>query len=359
VTPDTAISPTVSLDEIADTAAELAELRRSADDILRQAWSVDRSRALLDGPGPAFDEALWTTVTDLGWPDVLVSEDNGGAGGALRELAVLVEAAGAAAAPIPLAATAAAGWSEDRCSDGVAVLLPESGTLAGQMVSGTFNFVPYGAVATRLVVLAEDNRQSLLGVVDPNGMGVKRAPLKPLDHGPAALITLDGAPLRVITDGADAVRRHRDALLRLRVGLVAELVGVAAAANDAATEYAKVRVAFDRPIGSFQAIKHRLVDQRSAIEVGRALVNRAADACDQHHPDATALVSLAAFWAIDSLRAVPEGATQVFGGIAYTWEHEAHVHLRRAATLSASLGPRAEHRTAITDWLAARSGVQR
>jgi hypothetical protein len=93
----------------------------------------------------------------------------------------------------------------------VAVLLPESGTLAGQMVSGTFNFVPYGAVATRLVVLAEDNRQSLLGVVDPNGMGVKRAPLKPLDHGPAALITLDGAPLRVITDGADAVRRHRDA----------------------------------------------------------------------------------------------------------------------------------------------------
>ena len=70
-------------------------------------------------------------------------------------------------------------------------------------------------------------------------------------------------------------------------------------------------------------------------------------------------MSLAAFWAIDSLRAVPEGATQVFGGIAYTWEHEAHVHLRRAATLSASLVPRAEHRTAITDWLAARSGVQR
>ena len=109
-----------------------------------------------------------------------------------------------------------------------------------------------------------------------------------------------------------------------------------------------------RPIGSFQAIKHRLVDQRSAIEVGRALVNRAADACDRTTPTPTALVSLAAFWAIDSLRAVPEGATQVFGGIAYTWEHEAHVHLRRAATVAAALGPRAEHRQAITDWLATR-----
>ena len=95
MTPDIATSPAISsLDEIADTAAELAELRASADDILRQAWSVQRSRALLDGPGPVFDESLWTTVVDLGWPDVLVSERNGGGGGTLRELAVLVEAAG-------------------------------------------------------------------------------------------------------------------------------------------------------------------------------------------------------------------------------------------------------------------------
>lgn len=360
MTPDTAVPPTPSLDDIADSAAELAELRQSADDILRQAWSVERSRALLDGPGPAFDEKLWSTVAELGWPDVLVSENNGGAGGALRELAVLVEAAGAVAAPTPLAATAAAGWCEDRCADGgVAIVLPESATLGGQTVSGTFDLVPYGAVATRLLVLAEGSGQSILGVLDPEGPGVAREPLQPLDHDPAALITLDEAPIRTITEGADAVRRHRDALLRMRVGMIAELVGAAAAANDAATQYAKVRVAFDRPIGAYQAIKHRLVDQRAVIEIGRALVNRAANECDQDHPDAPALVSLAAFWAIDSLRAVPEGATQVFGGIAYTWEHEAHVHLRRAATLVASLGSRAEHRRAITDWLAGRSGVQR
>jgi alkylation response protein AidB-like acyl-CoA dehydrogenase len=150
------------------------------------------------------------------------------------------------------------------------------------------------------------------------------------------------------------VARHRDAGLRARVAQVAELVGIASAANDAATEYAKVRVAFGRPIGAFQAIKHRLVDHRTAIETGRALVNRAAAACDDGDPEFEPLVSLAAFWGLDALRRVPEGATQVFGGIAYTWEHDAHVHVRRAATAVAMLGPRAHHRDVVTRWLMER-----
>lgn len=343
---------TVSLAEIADTAAEIAALHQSAHDIMGHAWSVERTRSLLDGS--AFDEILWNTVRDLGWPDVLVAEDRGGAGGTLRELAVLSESAGFVAAPLPLAATAAAAWCESNCVDGVAVVLPEPAALTGETVSGAFGFVPYGGVAARFTVLAEADESSVLGIVDASGPGVTRTPLTPLDRTPAALVTLDDAPIRAIADGPGTARRYRETVMRWRVGLVAELVGVAAAANAAATEYAKVRVAFDRPIGAFQAIKHRLVDQRSAIEVGRALVNRAADACDQGHPDASALVSLAAFWALDALRAVPEGATQVFGGIAYTWEHEAHVYLRRAATLAASMGSRAAHREAITDWLATR-----
>lgn len=349
MTPDTRLS----LAEMADTAAELAELRQTALDVMHRAWSVDRSRALLDGPGPAFDDALWATVRDLGWPDVLVPESGGGAGGTLRELAVLTEVTGSVAAPLPLAATAAAAWCESRPADGIALVAPKSLAREGDTVSGSFEAVPYGAAATRLVVLAEADT-AVLGAVDPTGPGIERTPVTPLDHDPAAHISLDRAPLRPIARGAEAILRHRDAVMRMRVAQVAELVGVAAAANEAATEYAKVRVAFDRPIGAFQAIKHRLVDQRAAIEVGRALVNRAADACDHARPDAHALVSLAAFWAIDSLRAVPEGAMQVFGGIAYTWEHDAHVYLRRAATLAAALGPRPQHRRVVTDWLAAR-----
>ncbi|WP_101947853.1 acyl-CoA dehydrogenase family protein [Mycobacterium sp. 3519A] len=348
-----------SLGDIADAAIELAHLRESADGILGHAWSIGRLRALLEQSEPAFDDQLWRTVRELGWPDVLVSESSGGGGGTLRELAVLAEAAGAAAAPVPLTATAAAAWCLDSCEDGVTLILDRSVSSVGQRVSGFAPVVPYGASATRLLVLAESDECPVLGVVDPAASGVSRELLRPLDHNPAAAVTFADAQLVPIAEGNDAVRRHSDAVLRHRIAAIAELVGIASAANAAATEYAKVRVAFGRPIGSYQAIKHRLVDQRSAIEVARALINRAADACEQNEPDSSALVSLAAFWAIDALRAVPEGATQVFGGIAYTWEHDAHIHLRRAATAVATLGSRAEHRRAVTDWLTARHASQR
>lgn len=344
-----------SLDEIAETAAELAELRSTADHILSQAWTVERTRALLDGPAAAFDEQLWKTLLDLGWPDVLVAETGGGGGGGLRELCVLAEAAGAAALPVPLASAAAAAWCEQRCAAGLTLILEDIHAAVSEgEVNGTWPVVPFGAAADRLLVLAWREDEPVLGVVDNAGPGIGRQPEQPLDHNPAARITLEDAPLRTLASGARAVEQHRDAQRRSRLATVAELIGIAAAANDAAVEYAKVRVTFGQPIGARQAIKHRLVDQRSVIEIARALVNRAADAVESQHPDAGALVSLACFWAIDSLRRVPEGAMQVFGGIAYTWEHEAHVHLRRAASRVATLGSRTEHRTVVTEWLQTR-----
>ncbi len=343
-----------SLSDIAENAEELARLRASTDDILRKAWSPQAFRALLDCPGPVFDPKLWQTITDAGWADVLVSEARGGGGGGLRELCALAEAAGAASAPVPLAVAAAAGWCEDRCADGVSLLLLERGEHTATGVSGVWPLVPYGVVATRLLVCAGTGDATVLGAVEPSAPGVLCEPVTPLDHNPAARITFDNAPIRVIETGECAARRHRQAGLRSSLAQVAELVGIASAANDAATEYAKLRVAFGRPIGAFQAIKHRLVDQRCAIEVGRALVNRAADACQHEHPDAAALVSLAVYWGIDALRAVPEGATQVFGGIAYTWEHDAHIYLRRAASVTANLGTRAYHREVAARWLTAR-----
>lgn len=347
-----------SLDEIAYTAVELARLHESADDILRRAWSPQAFRRLLDGPGPAFDSGLWQTITGLGWPNVLVSEANDGGGVGLRELCVLAESAGAAAAPLPLAVAAAAGWCEDRCADGISLVLPERGELTGAgNISGVWPLVPFAAIATRLLVCAGTNNKAVLGAVDPTGTGVTCQVVAPLDHNPAARISLQNAPIDIVETGESAELRHHGAIMRARVAQVAELVGIASAANEAATEYAKQRVAFGHPIGAFQAIKHRLVDQRCAIEVGRALVNRAADACQQGHPDAAALTSLAAYWGIDALRAIPEGATQVFGGIAYTWEHDAHVHLRRAASATAALGSRAYHRDLVTRWLSTRHPV--
>ncbi|QLL08902.1 acyl-CoA dehydrogenase family protein [Mycobacterium vicinigordonae] len=343
-----------SLDEIADHTAELAQLRDSVDDILQGAWSVEKFRVLLDGPGPAFDPRLWRTVAELGWPDVLVSDAAGGGGGGLRELCVLAEAAGAVAAPIPLPAAAAAGWCADRSTDGISLLLPGRAELDSDGVSGLWPVAAYGAVATALLVCGGRGDQTVLGTVDPMGAGVIREPVRPLDHSPAARISLQNSPIEVMERGERAARRHHQATLRARVAQIAELVGIASAANETATAYAKLRTAFGRPIGSFQAVKHRLVDQRCAIEVGRALVNRAADAIQQDQDDADALAALAAFWAMEALRSVPEGAMQVFGGIAYTWEHHAHVHLRRAATIAAGVGARAHHREVVAAWLSAR-----
>ena len=121
-----------SLVDIADAAIELAQLRETADDILGQAWSVGCLRTLLDRPEPAFDDQLWQTVRELGWPDVLVSESSNGGGGTLRELAVLAEALGAAAAPVPLTATAAAAWCLDSCEDGVTLMLDRPLRAVGQ-----------------------------------------------------------------------------------------------------------------------------------------------------------------------------------------------------------------------------------
>ena len=347
--------PEPSLDDIADTAADLDQLRRAADDILSQAWAVERTRKLLEGPGPAFDAQLWRTVLGLGWPDVLVDEGRGGGGVGLRELCVLTEAAGAVALPVPLASAAAAAWCEQQCATGVTLVLDDVGAVvsAGQ-VTGAWSAVPFGAAADRLVVLARQGGDPVLGVVSATGPGVRREAEQPLDHNPAASITANAAPIDVFASGSEALTRHQATVNRSRLATVGELIGIASAANQAAVEYAKVRVTFGRPIGSRQAIKHRLVDQRSAIEIARALMNRAADATELCHPDTDALVSLAAFWAIDSLRQVPEGATQVFGGVAYTWEHEAHVHLRRAATRTSSLGPRDHHRRVVARWLASR-----
>ncbi|UXA19255.1 acyl-CoA dehydrogenase family protein [Mycobacterium sp. SMC-4] len=344
-----------SLDEIADTAAQLDDLRSTVQRIVEQAWSAGRTRALLDDPAPAFDENLCATVAEMGWPDVLVAESHGGGGGGIRELCVLTEAIGTVVAPVPLAIAAAANWCQRRCGSGITVLLDGvDATMSDDGVCGHWQLVPYGAVADHLVVLASRHGEFVLGTVDVAGDGVQRRTECPLDHSPAASIVVDAAPFQEIATGTEAVNRHRDAVARARLATVAELIGTASAAHHAAVDYAKMRVTFGRPIGARQAIKHRLVEQRSVIEVARALVHRAADALELQHPDAEALVSLAVFWAIDTLRRIPEGATQVFGGIAYTWEHDAHVYLRRAATLAATLGTRAQHRDVVADWLRSR-----
>lgn len=338
-----------ALGDLAEEEERRSELRAAADHVLAGAWSTDAAIALLDEPEGAWAADLWATVVDLGWSQVLTADG----GGTIADLCVLTEAIGAAAAPLPLAVAGVAACA-DPSPDGLTVVAhgPAASceTANGALVaSGTWPLVEHGQVATAFVVpvTGADGRRGL-AAVDVDQPGVEIGPARPLDRSPAAEVTLRGAEVRPLEVEAGALE------LRLDLARAAELVGVAAGANAAAVEYAKERVTFGRPIGSYQAIKHRLVDQRVAIEVARALVGRAADAVERGTDDAAAHTALAAFWAADTLRQVPEGAVQVFGGIGYTWEHPAHLYLRRAAVLTALLGPTARHRPVVTAWLAGR-----
>lgn len=348
----------MTIDPIAVDVERLELVRDTAQRVLAREWDPARSRELLEQPAPCWSDALWRQLTELGWGDLLIT-------GTVRELCAVAELVGAATAVTPLVHAAVAQWCGRRASLATqlivyceALSLRAKATGETLAVSGTLEHVAFGDVADSLLVLvAVDNDDGAALVrLDLDAPGVRRTSLQPLDHSPTARVECEAVVVPasdVVATGAAADALAADAEQRLLLGLISELTGVAAGANDRAVEYAKVREAFGRPIGTFQAIKHRLVDQRCAIEVARALVARAATAVDTRAVDASALTALAAFWAVANLRAVPEGALQVFGGIGYTWEHDAHIALRRAAVLTARLGPRADHRAVVGDWLAA------
>ncbi len=343
--------------ERARSAEHLGDLRTTVADLLDKEWSPDRSRELLDSEGPTYAKELWRRLEGLGWADLLVD-------GSVADLCVVAEAVGTATAPVPFVTAAVATWVAGRGGTHSRDVVIVPGTFAARRDSGAVElsgqqaFVPYGDLAEHLVVHArDDDGTDVVVVLEATGAGVEREQLLPLDLMPSAVLTLHEAPAAaddVVAIGAEASTLAAEAHLRTMLGWSAELTGVAAGANAAAVDYARERVAFGRPIGTFQAVKHRLVDQRASIEVSRALVGRAATALDAKSPDRAALVALATFWAGDALRAVPEGALQVFGGIGYTWEHVAHVYLRRAAVLVALLGNRADHRDTAAEWLRRR-----
>lgn len=338
-----------SIGALAEAAELLDDLRAMTHELLARSWSVDRTLALLDTGGPTWSPEVWKRLREAGWDDVLVGDDAGGGGGGAAELCVMAEELGRFAVPAPFVPVAVAQLlvGPGDGSDVPAVVLPFATT--GGRVSGHHPLVPYGDLAGSFVVLAD----GAVARIPADRTGVTRTPVTPLDAMPSAAVTFDDVE---VTD-ADVVatgERWDRAIALLTLGWAAELTGIAVGANDLAVAYARERIAFGRPIGSFQAIKHRLVNQRGDIEVARALIARAAGAIDAGASDADAMVALAAFWAVDALHRTPEGAIQVFGGIGYTWEHPAHVFLRHAAVLTAVLGERATHREPVIEWLTVR-----
>jgi alkylation response protein AidB-like acyl-CoA dehydrogenase len=285
----------------------------------------------------------------------------------MEEMGVVLEEMGRAVHPGPFLSSAlAAVWTIRRIGTerDRAELLPSLasgeriGTLAGihlgppkieakktpdGFVLSGLEIVPDGLAADLILVPAILGSELGLFAVDASRAALE--PLLPVDRTKKlAELRLDATLARRIGEG-DARAALIEATDRITLGLVAEAVGAADRALEIATEYAKIRRQFDRPIGAFQAVQHKLADMLRDLELARSGVYEALRLADLEGSETAfhrAVASTKAY-AGEALHRVTADAIQVLGGIGFTWEHDAHLYLKRAMSMQHSYGESREH----------------
>jgi 3-oxochol-4-en-24-oyl-CoA dehydrogenase len=302
-------------------------------------------RAIEQGDPDAW-RPVFARLADLGIFGVAIPEDRGGAGGSVEDLCAMVEEAAKALVPGPVATTAlatvvlsesgsdpellAALASGDRFA-GVALEDPENQVqFDGERASGTLPWV-LGAAQGAVLILPAEGKWLLVDTASP---GVQIEPLQATDFSrPLARVVLTSAPVTPI-----AVSRQRVEELAATV-LAAEAAGVTRWSLDTAVAYAKVREQFGKPIGSFQAVKHLCAEMLCRAEQAEvAAADAARAAADPDPAQFSIAAALAASIGIAAAKANVKDCIQVLGGIGCTWEHDAHLYLRRAHAIGRFLG---------------------
>jgi alkylation response protein AidB-like acyl-CoA dehydrogenase len=332
-------------------------------------------RATMDTPS-GYDPKLWEELSKMGVVGLIVDEVHGGAGVGPIELEMVMEEVGAALLCSPLLASgvqAAALLQElgdaelnnrllPRIADGSSIatvaMTGKNGcwtqdgvAVSGQEVdgewrlSGSASFVIHGQNADVLLVLATTSEGLACFLVESNAAGLETTALPTFDHTlRLAEIRLDGVKSERVAarvDVWDAVGRAMDLTL---VALAGEQTGATQRCLSMTVEYAKTRVQFGRAIGSFQAIKHMAADLLLESESALSAARNAAARLAKDDGDATEAVSLAAFSCADAFVTTAATSIQMHGGIAFTWEHPAHLYLRRARADAELFGSSSFHR---------------
>ena len=331
-----------------------------------------------------YDTGLWQVLAaEVGCAGLLIPESQGGAGAGYQEMAVVAEEAGRAVAPVPylgsaVLATAAALSAGDatllaglasgeltatlavsfatrpapagsgRLPGAVRVVRPEPGDPAGQdRLSGTVTGVADALPASVLLVPA-DGVPAGLYAIGSGAPGLTVTPVVSLDQTrQLADLTLDRVPARPVVTGPGAPRAVAAALAAGAAMLAAEQLGVAERCLELTVGYLKERYQFARPVGSFQALKHRLADLWVAISQARAASRYAAACLSGGDPDAPIAVALAKAACGDTAALAAQECVQLHGGIGFTWEHPAHLYLKRAKSTSIALGTPDWHRSTL------------
>jgi alkylation response protein AidB-like acyl-CoA dehydrogenase len=338
-------------------------LRDAARSFLEREAQVSYARGMMDDERGYRDD-VWKKMADLGWMALPFPEDAGGVGQGFVALAILLAEMGRVVLPGPYFSTVVLAGSaielagsETQKKD----LLPaisageltaafahiRDATVEGGRVSGEARFVIGAATAQKVVV----NVGEELYLAEPGAV----TPVDTLDATrKVGHIRFDNAPVERLDGDPSALQRVLD---RAAVGLAAEMLGGAERVLELAVDYAKSRVQFDRPIGSFQAVKHRAADMHSDVESLRNAVYYAAWAIERGHPDASLAASMAKAYASDAFRRVASSGIQVHGGIGFTWEHDMHLYFKRAKASEVAFGSADFHRERMASLLERRYGA--
>ena len=346
-------------------------LRATTREMLARHCPGESVRAAVDAPTPELP-AYWSEAAALGWLGLHLPEESGGSAFGLAELAVVVEEIGRAVAPGPFVPTVHA----------AAVLAAEGGPVAKELLGGLADGSVPATVAigaTPIDAIATDDGVTITGTIRPvvaAGYGgvlllpvtvagstswcvvdeadVTVTPIESLDLGRRlSVIELAG----VVVPSSRQLSVSDSLVYSLGAAVyAAEACGMASWCLDEAVRHAKERVQFGRPIGTFQAIKHKCADLLVLVEQMRAVSWDAARG-DAASDDTQLAIAAAASIVFDGAVKAAEECIQVLGGIGFTWEHDAHLYLRRAVATRQLLGPTSTWRVAAAKL--AMSGVRR
>lgn len=348
-------------------------LRENARSVLASACPPSLVREVFEGRGDG--EKLWATLVSLDWPALGLPEEHGGMGLGYLELGIVVEELGRVVAPSPFLATVTqfaalvreagspfrlADVAAGACTgtlalaeggrwtlDAVSAAATRTGT--GWVLDGVKSHVLDGATADEIAVVARDANGDV-GVFAVPGAAVSAEPVRTVDPTmPLATVTCAGVEVpgeRVLVEPGDprATAVVTRATQEATTAIALSTVATCRAIFEMTLQYAKDREQFGRPIGSFQALKHRLADCYLAVERASALAYFAALTIaedDDRRATATAMAKAAAG---ECQRLLTRDGLQLHGGIGFTWEHDLHFLLKRAKTGDFLFGGAASHR---------------
>jgi acyl-CoA dehydrogenase len=371
-----------------DFSEDQKQLRDQARRFLAEKSPPKAVRQVLEGKAP-YDKELWKGFAELGFLGVAIPENYGGTGAGHLELAVIAEEIGRADAAIPVSssiymaaeAIMLAGseaqkekWLPKLASGeaiGTLALFEGNGgitpkaikTTAGNTIDGVKSPVADGEIADVAIVVARTgsgNRESDIGlfIVDLNGNGVTRKAMQNLDPTrQQAEITFKGAAAEPLGKAGDGWSNLKQVLDRAAVLIAFEQLGGADRTLETARDYALDRIAFGRPIGSFQAIKHILADMYVSATLARSNCYYGAWALSTNSSELAEAAASARISATEAFQHCSKQNIQVHGGMGFTWEFDCHLYYRRSAALALALGSRSYWEDQLIDRMRQRNAA--